>query len=428
MFLILNNDKLGVSIVVGEKTNKRVTIWTRGFTCVLIANVCTSLAQFGVNTYVSTYMDFLGTGAVLTGLIAGLYYGVAFAMRPISGPAITILNKKKLMVIVYSSGVFIYLGYALFPSVQIFILMRMLHGVQLAFFGSLALTVASESLPESKMASGLGFYGLSYIVAQAFGPSLAVFIRNLGENIFGSERGGFIGIFLMATLLASISVIPTLLIPNRPISKEQRASLGAWYKNIVAKEAILPTTASMLMAIGSALFMTYLIPYGAWKNIENVGMFFTISAFVTLLARPLSGKLTDKFGSAKVYYPAMIIYIGAFIMVSYATDLKLILIGAACSALGRGAAAPAVQVMIMQSVEPIRRGVASNTNYLGLDLGNFLGPTIAGFVLAHFEYDVMFRLAIIPIVCAMIVFGFGWKHYLKQREKLTQKAVELNDI
>ena len=118
MFLVFNEEKLGVAKVVGEKTNKKLTIWTRGFTCVLIANVCTSLAQFGVNTYVSTYMDFLGTGAVLTGLIAGLYYGVAFAMRPISGPAITILNKKKLMVIVYSSGVFIYLGYALFPSVQ----------------------------------------------------------------------------------------------------------------------------------------------------------------------------------------------------------------------------------------------------------------------------------------------------------------------
>ena len=71
---------------------------------VLIANIFTSLAQFGVNTYVSTYMGFLGTGAVLTGIIAGLYFGVAFLMRPISGPAITVLNKKTLMIIVYAGG------------------------------------------------------------------------------------------------------------------------------------------------------------------------------------------------------------------------------------------------------------------------------------------------------------------------------------
>ena len=142
------------------------TIWTRGFICVLTANTCMSLAQFSVNTYVSTYMKFLGTTAIITGLIAGLFYGVAFMLRPFSGPAITLFNKKRLMILVYAFAALINLGYAFFPSVGMFVIMRTLHGVQLAFYGSLALTVASDSLPNKKMASGLGIYGLSGIFSQ----------------------------------------------------------------------------------------------------------------------------------------------------------------------------------------------------------------------------------------------------------------------
>ncbi|MPW24369.1 MFS transporter [Alkalibaculum sp. M08DMB] len=409
--------------MTSNETNKKVTIWTKGFTLVLIANICTSLAQFGVNTYVSTYMGYLGTGPVLTGVIAGLYFGVAFLMRPISGPAITVLNKKMLMIIVYSSGIVINLGYAFFPTTEIFVIMRVLHGVQLAFYGSLALTVAADSLPESKMASGLGVYGLSYIAAQAFGPTVAVFSRSIGERFMG-ERGGFMGIFLMAALLAAISVIPCIMLPNNKVSKADIASLGAWYKNIVAKEAIVPSTVAMLMAIGMVLFGTYLIPYGEWKNINNISLYFTVSAFITLIVRPIAGKLTDKYGSAKIFYPSVTLYMCAFIAVSYATDLKLIIVGAVCAAIGMSAAGPAVQVMVMQSVPPIRRGVASNTNFLGMDLGSFFGPTIAGVILARYDYTVMFRLAAIPIVIAMIVFALGWKAHLRQREYLQLKAVE----
>lgn len=404
-----------------KETNKKVTIWTRGFTCVLIANICMGMAQFSVNTYVSTYMKYLGTGAVLTGLIAGLYFGVAFAMRPISGPAITLLNKRTLMIIVYSTNVFINLGYAFFPSVEMFVVMRCLHGVQLAFLGSLALTVASESLPESKMASGLGIYGLSNIVAQAFGPSLGVFVRGIGHNING-DAGGFMALFLTSSLFAAISVIPCILLPNKKVDKKDIASLGAWYKNIVAKEALLPSLVCMLMAMSMILFSTYLIPYGAWKNISNISIYFTVNAMVMVFTRPLAGRLTDKYGPQKIFYPSIILYILSFVFISSATNLTLIIIGATCASLGLGASMPAVQVMAIQSVPPLRRGVASNTNFLGLDLGSFLGPTLSGFVLANYDYVVMFRVAIIPIVLSMVVFTIGWKPYVRQREYLKQLA------
>lgn len=408
--------------------NQKVTIWNKGFVYILIANICVSLAQFSVNTYVSSYMGYLGMGAILTGIIAGVYFGVAFALRPISGPAVTMLNKKNLLIIVYGAGIFINLGYALFPTIPLFITMRVLHGVQLAFMGSLAMTVATEFLPEEKMATGLGIYGLAYIVAQAFGPGMAAGLQTVGDKLLG-VGGGFRAIFFAAALFAILSTIPCIFLPykGKVLDKEAIRALGPWYKNIVAKEALSPSTVMMLMSISGVLLHTYMIPYGTWKGIDNIAIYFTTSAFVTLLSRPIAGRLTDRFGPARVFYPGMALSMCSFLLISFATDTTFIVLAAICSSAGNGTVFPAIQTMTMRSVPPQRRGVASNTNFFGIDLGNFIGPTLSGFIITRFDFSTMYRLALIPLLLSMVVFALGWKSYLRNRAALkTPTPVHLN--
>ena len=93
-----------------EKTNN--SIWNRGFTCAFFANLLLCLSQNTANTLISTYASYLGAGAVLVGAISGLYFGVAFAARPISGPVITLLDKRKIMIATYIAGVVTNVAYA----------------------------------------------------------------------------------------------------------------------------------------------------------------------------------------------------------------------------------------------------------------------------------------------------------------------------
>ena len=110
-----------------EKRNN--SIWNRGFTCAFFANLLLCLSQNTANTLISTYASYLGAGAVLVGAISGLYFGVAFAARPISGPVITLLDKRKIMIATYIAGVVTNVAYALAGSVPLFILARILHGL-----------------------------------------------------------------------------------------------------------------------------------------------------------------------------------------------------------------------------------------------------------------------------------------------------------
>ena len=112
---------------------KKQTIWTRNFICMMIANFLMLMSNFSTNTLVSTYASFLGAAPMLMGLLTGMFYGVALLMRPVAGPVQTRTNHRKLLIAVFAIGVVVNVGYALFHSIPLFLAFRVLHGVQYAF-------------------------------------------------------------------------------------------------------------------------------------------------------------------------------------------------------------------------------------------------------------------------------------------------------
>ena len=396
---------------------KKSKIWNRMFTCAFIANFLLCISQFIVNPLVATYADYLGAGDVMTGVVSGLYFGIAFAARPVAGPIITKMNKKKIMLFAYTLGFLVNIGYAAARDIPLFIVSRVLHGLQFAFIGSLNLTLASDSLPPEKMGSGLGLFGAGGATATAIAPSIGRALRAWGETNFGSLGAGYTVVFLAAAACMLVSLVPCFLMPYKHRSEKELAQLGAWYKNIFAREALMPAVVLFFLSMAQIIYTIYMEPFAIAESIPNIGLFFTVYAFVLLGTRPLSGRLIDRFGIPRVLIPGTIIFALSFVVVGLGNSLGAVLIGAALAALGFGSAQPAVQVMGIQSVSPLRRGVASNTNYFGIDLGFFIGPTIAGAVYAKTNsYSTMFLLFIIPVFLGLVVFAAGLKPFYKRVE------------
>ena len=390
------------------ETKKRTTIWNRGYTCAFLANLLLCFSQNTVNPLISTYATWLGAGAVLVGTISGLYFGVAFAARPISGPAITILDKKKLMVATYTLGFLTNIGYALAGSVPVFIAARVVHGLQFAFVGSLNLTIASDNLPREKLGSGIGIFGIGGALATAIGPSIGIAVRNMAENLWG-ERAGYTAVFLVGALFMLLGVIPCAMLPLKKQSKEERAALGKWYKNILSVETIPASILLGLISLSNILYSTYMVPYAEELGIENIGLFFTVYAIFLLGARPLFGKLSDKVGMDKVMYPSLIIFALSFVAAGFGRSMGWMLVAAVLDALGYGALNPTIQTLCIRTVEAERRGVASNTQYFGMDLGYFVGPMIGGMLYKSGTYSTMYLYGgIVPLAVAFIIFAIIW--------------------
>ncbi|MCI8594476.1 MAG: MFS transporter [Oscillospiraceae bacterium] len=401
---------------------KKVTIWNRTFICCIIANVCLCMSQFVVNPLVTSYATFLGAGATVVGMISGLYFGISFAMRPISGPMVTMMDKKKLMIFAYALGVAVNLAYATFNTIGLFVAARLLHGVQFSLIGSLTLTVASDSLPKEKMGSGIGIFGVGGAFGTALGPSVGLALRTWGNELWG-DGGGFRLTFLAAAGFMVISLIPCFLMTTQPKpDRKALAALGPWYKNIVAVDALPPAVLMALYSMAFILYNTYMVPYSEQFGIAGIGSFFTVYALVLLVSRPLSGRLLDKYGAAVTLYPCSILFILSFVIVGLVHSLPAVLAAAALAGAGWGAIQPTIQAMSIQSVSPAKRGVASNTNYFGMDLGYFLGPTLGGLIVANVhDYSKMFLCGIIPVVLGLIVFIFTWRRFKVRAKVLEHK-------
>lgn len=397
---------------MGSKTKQ--TIWTKGYTCAFLANVLLCFSQHSVNTLISTYAAFLGAGAVLVGTISGLYFAVAFAARPFSGPAITILNQKKLLIYVYLAGVVTNVVYAFAGNIALFIVARILHGLQFAFVGSLSLTIASDSLPQEKLGSGIGAFGIGSALAQAIGPGLGIAVRDFGTEHWG-EGGAYRAVFLMAALFMLLAAIPAIMLPDKAQDAEKRKSLGVWYRNIISTETLLPTALLGLVSLASMLYSAYMLPYAESLGIPSIALFFTVYAIVLLVARPFFGRLADRADMKYVVIPSFLLFIASFVVVGLARSLPLMLVAAVLAAAGFGALSPAIQTICIKTVSPERRGVASNTQYFGMDLGYFLGPFLGGFVYKYTNYSAMYMITgIIPLALGLFIFMITWNK-LKKR-------------
>ena len=395
-----------------QGSEKKLSIWNRTFICCLLANVFLYTSQGIVNPLVTTYAGFIGAGASVVGMISGLYFGVSFAMRPVSGPMVTMLDKKKLMIFTYAVGVAANLGYGLSRSIGLFIVSRALHGVQFSLLGSLTLTVASDSLPKEKMGSGIGVFGLSGIFGTAFGPTIGLALRNLGDGLWG-EGAGYRLTFFTAAGITLLSLIPCLVMEDQPKpDREAMKALGPWYKNIIAPETIPCAAILCCYCMSSGLYNIFMVPYAEQYGIQNVGVFFTIYAVAMLVTRPMSGKLLDQHGAAFVCYPCSAVAVCSYLALGLIRSFAGVVIAAVLAGIAWGTLNPALQAMAMQTTVPAKRGVASNTGYLGMDLGFFLGPTLAGLVGASTgQQAILFMSGAVPVVVGFLIFLFTWRRF-----------------
>lgn len=401
------------------------TLFNKDFVCVVIANFLLCVGHFSVNPLIATYAQHLGAAPVIMGLLTGMFFGVSLAMRPVSGPMITKIDKRKLLIVIFALGGVVNLGYALFHTMPLFILFRVLNGVQYSFIGSLIMTAAGDSIPEEKLASGMGIYGVGGAVGTALGPAIADQFYRLGIAQRGADLG-FTYAFLFAASALALAVIPSAILSTDKKSKEAVDSTGAWYRNIVTVHAFPMAFIMFFVISGYAIINSYVFNFGGELHISNISFFYTAMAAVLVLSRPVSGYLSDRIGVAKVIIPGMCFFAVSFLVIGYSTTLGVVLLGGAVAALGIGSTQPAIQAMCMQSVEPLKRSVASNTIYIGMDLGFFLGPLMGGIIYDRTSsYAFMFKVTLIPIIIALISFIVILPAYNRRRSELQSEANKL---
>lgn len=366
-------------------------ILNKTFISIFIANSLMNLSQQMTNSLVSKYAHHLGATATTIGIVVSMFTYTAIGFKLISAPALDAFNRKYILMGAMLTMALAYLGYGISNGIPVLMGARLLQGAGQAFTATGSLALATDALPKNKLGSGLGLFSMAQAVCQAIGPSIGLFLVSmLGYNVT----------FFIGSASMLFAALITLRI--KAVNHVKR-TFKINFKNIIAKEALLPAGIMMLLSTAYCAVGSFLIIYATNMGVESIGLFFTVYAATMLFTRPIIGKLSDKIGVWRVLLPALLCFSFAFLIISVANNIYMFLLAAFVSAFGYGACQPAIQTLCMKAVTAERRGAASCTNYIGMDLGNLIGPILAGMAVETFGYSQMWRLMLIPVILAFII-------------------------
>lgn len=382
-----------------EDGKEPTKIWNFTFISVFIANMLLYLGQQMSNSILPMYADSLNAPATAVGIVASAYAITALLFKLVSAPAIDTYNRKYLLAGAIGLMGIAFFGFSVSKSVPWLIFFRLLQGTGQAFTATTCLALATDSLPQKKLATGIGYFSIAQAVTQAIGPAIGLKLKDVV---------GFNYTFLFGT---GVMILAAVFAVNLKLHYKRNGKFSMSLDRIIAKEAVIPAILLFFLSVSFFSITSFIAIYGKKSVGSNIGYFFTVNAVTLLFTRPLIGKLADRFGHVKVMIPSMVLFAVSLVVISASSSLWMFLLAALLNAFGYGACQPAIQSLCMKKVGKDRRGAASSTSYIGTDLGSLVGPVVAGALVGPLGFASMWRLMTIPILIA-VVLVFIYRHNL----------------
>ena len=388
--------------------DKNTTIWTSDFLLLCTSYLLMASAFYFLLPTLPIYVvEVLGEDKGKIGLINGVYAVSALIIRFFSGYALDVYGRKlifigALIVYVLFSG-----AYFIASSFFILLVIRFFHGLSWGVITTGGGTVAADLIPSEKRGEGLGYFGLTITLAMALGPVVGLWII---------EKGNFNYLFLGALILALAAQLIATKINYKDIRLKHEANLR--FTDFIEIRVLHIAVVMLFGAFAYAGIISFVTLYGGQLQIKNAGYFFLIYALGITILRPFAGKFMDQHGPRLLMPTSLTITIVGIFMLSFAHDIYVFLFSAFIIGLGNGIIMPTIQAMIINVVEPERRGIANSTLYSAIDLGIALGSILLGYI------SEMTSIANMYFVCGWILL-FPLCYFLVITLKDYNKKVKL---
>ena len=374
-----------------RKEEKKPTVWTRNFIILFISAFIINFGHSLTSNLLPKYLDMIGLTGTMIGFIISLFSFTALGFRPVSGPLIDGWDKKKLYIIMLVILIAAYGGYTFTPPLPLIVVCRLLQGLGQGCISALALTMATDALPQEKLASGLSLYGIGGVLAGALGPGLGITIL---------EKFGYTYAFLAPVILLLIALAMSVLLENRYIPGTK---ILFTLRGMICRESVVPAILVLLSGLVRGGLYTFLIIFISDRNISGMSAYYYVNAAVMILARPFVGALADRKGLHITLFPAFAFFALSLVLTAFCRNTWQLMLVAVLNALGYGTAFSSAQALCMKVAPPDLRGAASTTSFIGLDIGDLIGPVICGALVDLMGCANMFLMMLIPVAFSLVL-------------------------
>ena len=345
---------------------------------------------------------------LVAGIVISLQYISTFFLRAYSGKVIDGKGPKPAVLfsmIGFSlTGIFLILAYYFkfspILSLIFLVITRLLTGCAEGMVGASPINWAIMAFGEKHTAKIISYNGVACYGALAMGASLGIVIEH---------QFGLYGIGILSIILGIIGFFYAKTKENKTNTNPQE-NQSFW--KVLGKVAPFGVCLA-LGGIGFASISTFITLYYNFFHWNNGALCLSIFGGLFVAGRLVFSNVINNYGGIKVAIACLFVETIGLLIIAFATNAQIALVGAGVTGLGFSLIFPALGVMAIKSVSPSSQGSALAGYGLFIDISLGVAGPIIGSVADFFGMQFIF-----PFSAAMVFIGLGLAYFLKKKSNL----------
>jgi MFS family permease len=316
----------------------------------------------------------LGGSESAAGLFLGLMTYASAVSAPFTGALADRIGKRRVLVVSSIAAATFSAAYAVTTNVTLLLSLVVIHGIFWSGLLTSSGAYLADIIPAHRRAEGMGYYGLSTVLAIAVAPSLGLAMYRLGWPAVCLSAG------MLNVIMAIIaSRLPETL--NAEVHHVPFSVRGA----LEGRVFILAITL-FLYAFGYGGVTSFAALYATSNGVTPSGIYFIVFAAVSMASGLIAGPLGDRVGHTRLLGPAIFLIALGYALLAYSGTRVWLVTSAVIFGLGFRSAYQFFTAHVLHHVAANRRGAAFGGILAALDTGIGTGSMAMGWIIDRYGF------------------------------------------
>ncbi|MDB4103055.1 MFS transporter [Acidimicrobiales bacterium] len=373
-------------------------LMSREFATLMVTASVFFLATGAVNALLPKFVvDELGGTEATAGFVMGSAAFSALATRIWFGRTADRRGARRILVLGAGLGAVAFVLLAAASTVAGAVAARLVLGASGAAMVTGATMLGIQLAPPARRSQAVALVLVSFHAGMGLGPTFAEWLLNLRSYAW------------VWTVAAGFSVASgglAMLLSFRPGDPNAKPS------PMIHRNALLPGVVTLFGVFAFNGFMTFLPLYAREVGMSDAGLAFLVASATMVLIRTALGRVPDVVGPIRAGSGALVLTVGAMIVVALWATPTGVVVGAALVAAGLSLQSPSFIAIAVDGVSDRERGSAMATFTAFYDVaGAVVGPML-GLIVTNAGYRPAFLttavLAAVGLIILHLVVAPRW--------------------
>lgn len=361
----------------------------------------------------------LGAGPEAIGWVVGISTVTGIFFKLPSGALSDVIGRRKTMLaglVVFALTPFAYFWV---KDTALLLVIRFLHGLATAIYGPVAMAVVAD-VAGSRKGEMLSWFSSVTIIGNLLGAPLGGFLLFTMSRSGAPSLENFQWVYLASGIGGCLSLLlGAKLLRGRDESVTHvglRASFqrfASGIREVVSDRRVVLTSnmeglQNMTMGALEAFLPIYAVTVAGLNELQ-AGLLWGAQVLVTIVSKPLMGRLSDRYGRKLAIVLGMVACAVAFGAIPLLRRFELLILASLLFGLGEAFVTSSSAALVADLCKERHFGTAMGTFGTIFDVGHASGPILAGFLIARWGYLTAFSLMSVVLLLAIPIFIMGVK-------------------